>query len=89
MKLAALTVRHSVPAIYANREFAAAGGLISYGGSRADAYRLVGIYTGRVLKGEKPADLPVQQADESRAIHQPQDRQGARPRRPAPAARPS
>ena len=61
-QLAALTVRHSVPTIYANREFAAAGGLISYGGSRADAYRLVGIYTGRVLKGEKPADLPVQQA---------------------------
>ena len=51
-----------MPAISLYREFAAAGGLLSYGADLADAYRLTGIYTGRVLKGEKPADLPVQQA---------------------------
>jgi putative tryptophan/tyrosine transport system substrate-binding protein len=61
-QLAALSIRRAVPTIYENREFAAAGGLASYGGALADAYRLAGVYTARILKGEKPADLPVQQS---------------------------
>jgi putative ABC transport system substrate-binding protein len=61
-QLAALTVRHAVPTIYHMREFTAAGGLLSYGADSRDTYRLAGVYTGRVLKGDKPADLPVQQA---------------------------
>ena len=61
-QVAALTLHHMVPAIFADREFTAAGGLLSYGAAIADAYRLAGHYTGRILKGDKPADLPVQLA---------------------------
>jgi putative tryptophan/tyrosine transport system substrate-binding protein len=60
-RIAALALRHGVPTIARQRDFAFDGGLLSYGPSLTDAYRLRGIYTGRVLKGEKPADLPVQQ----------------------------
>lgn len=61
-QLAKLTVRHAMPAAYKGREFAAAGGLLSYGSNLAESYRLAGIQAGRILKGDKPADLPVQQA---------------------------
>jgi putative ABC transport system substrate-binding protein len=61
-QLAALTVRHAVPAIYQYREFVSAGGLMSYGTNVVDTYRPLGVYTGRVIKGEKPAELAVQQA---------------------------
>jgi putative tryptophan/tyrosine transport system substrate-binding protein len=67
-QIGALSARHAVPAIFQAPEFTAAGGLVSYGTSSVEAYRLTGVYTGRVLKGEKPADLPVQQVSKVELI---------------------
>ena len=61
-QLATLALRHAVPAIFQYRQFVEAGGLMSYGGNLTDNYRLTDLYTGRILKGEKPADLPVMQS---------------------------
>ena len=76
----ALAARHKLPAVYYQRNYAAAGGLISYGPDFIEQYRQAAGYVDRILKGEKPADLPGASADQVRAGHQPQDRQGARHR---------
>jgi putative ABC transport system substrate-binding protein len=70
-QLGALVLRHRLPAIFAYHEFAAAGGLMSYGGSLTDQFRLLGVYAGRILKGERPADLPVQQVTKFELIINP------------------
>ena len=77
-RLAELALAHRIPAIFEYREFVAAGGLASYAGNPMESYRLIGRYVARILKGEKPADLPVA-IREARADHQSKDREGARP----------
>ena len=77
-----------MPAIYTSTIYAEAGGLIGSGTSQTDAFREAGIYTGRILKGEKPSDLPVVQFRKIRVGHQPQDRQSAGPRNPPDAPLP-
>jgi putative ABC transport system substrate-binding protein len=67
-QLGALSLRHAVPAIFSSRKFVAAGGLISYGGDEMETYRLVGSYTGKILKGASPGDLPVQRATKVQLI---------------------
>jgi putative ABC transport system substrate-binding protein len=67
-QLGALAARHAVPTIFQSPGFAAAGGLMSYGASTADAWRLTGGYAGRILKGDKPADLPIQQVSKIEMI---------------------
>ena len=86
--IVALATRYSIAPVYPWREPSSAGGLMSYGPAVTDEHRRAAGYTDRILKGEKPADLPVQAADKTRAGDQPQDREGARPRGAADAARP-
>ena len=83
-----LATRHALPNVHAYRYYPAAGGLASYGVDNVKSYLGAASYVDRILKGEKPADLPVQLPKTFRPRHQSEDRQGARPRRPADAARP-
>jgi putative ABC transport system substrate-binding protein len=85
-QLAALAARYAIPTIHFHRAFAAAGGLISYGATITEETRMAGRYTGRILAGDKPGDLPILQP--SKIEHQSQDRQGARPHRAANDPRP-
>ena len=80
--IATLAAQHKLPAIYAERSYAAAGGLISYGTDYVDQYRRAAGYVDRILKGEKPADLPVQGPTKYELGDQPQNREGAWPEVP-------
>ena len=86
--IVSLAARYRLPTVYYRKVFVAGGGLISYGADVVDQYRLAASYVDRILKGEKPAELPVQAPTKYELVDQPQDRQGARPRRAADAARP-
>ena len=88
MKCAVPPARHRVPAIYYDRFFVRSGGLISYGPDLTDQFRRAAIYVDRVLKGEKPADLPVQAPVKFETVRQSQDRQGARAHGATNTARP-
>ena len=85
--IVALAARHKLPAVYYGRLFVGNGGLISYGPNVVDQFRQAAGYVDRILKGEKPADLPVQAPTKYELGHQPQDRESARPRSAAVAAR--
>jgi putative tryptophan/tyrosine transport system substrate-binding protein len=86
--IAKVAARHKLPAVFPGRFYVTSGGLISYGPDLIDQFRQAAGYVDRILRGEKPADLPVQAPTKLRSGAQPQDRQGARPRNSVVGSRP-